>query len=77
MGKRLTGVGKMKTSRSPKTKKRLAVKKAMLEAGAPAGWVEFFALTDACIVRGELDSDSRDLHKLIGLDTKTLRDVLA
>jgi hypothetical protein len=31
MGKRHTGVGKMKTSRSPKTKKRLAVKKLMLE----------------------------------------------
>ncbi len=32
MGKRFTGVGKMKTSRSPKTKKRLAIKKAMLDA---------------------------------------------
>ena len=30
MGKRHTGVGKMKTSRSPKTKKRLAAKKVML-----------------------------------------------
>jgi hypothetical protein len=32
MGKRLTGVGKNKTSCSPKTKKRLAAKKVMLEA---------------------------------------------
>jgi len=32
MGKRPTGVGKMKTSRSPKTKKRLATKKVMLDA---------------------------------------------
>jgi len=32
MGKRFTGVGKMKTSRSKKTKKRLAIKRAMLEA---------------------------------------------
>ncbi len=30
MAKRSTGVGKMKTSRSHKTKKRLAVKNAML-----------------------------------------------
>ncbi len=30
MAKRSTGVGKMKTSRSHKTKKRLAVKSAML-----------------------------------------------
>jgi len=30
MGKRHTGVGKMKTTRSPKTKKRLAIKKTML-----------------------------------------------
>lgn len=30
MGKRHTGVGKMKTSRSPKTKKRLEVKRLML-----------------------------------------------
>jgi hypothetical protein len=32
MGKRLTGVGKNKTSRSPKTKKRLEAKRLMLEA---------------------------------------------
>ncbi len=32
MGKRATGVGNMKTSRSKKTKKRLATKKVMLEA---------------------------------------------
>lgn len=32
MGKRHTGVGKMRTSRSPKTKKRLAIKNAMLKA---------------------------------------------
>lgn len=30
MAKRSTGVGKMKTTRSKKTKKRLAVKKEML-----------------------------------------------
>jgi hypothetical protein len=30
MAKRATGVGKLKTSRSKKTKKRLAVKKVML-----------------------------------------------
>lgn len=32
MGKRLNSVGKMKTSHSRKTKKRLGVKKAMLAA---------------------------------------------
>ncbi len=32
MGKRHTGVGNMKTSRSSKTKKRLAIKNAMLKA---------------------------------------------
>jgi len=32
MGKRHTGVGKMKTTRSHKTKKRLAAKKLMLAA---------------------------------------------
>ena len=32
MGKRFNGVGNMKTSRSSKTKKRLAIKKAMLAA---------------------------------------------
>ncbi|HRZ30443.1 MAG TPA: hypothetical protein P5274_02130 [Candidatus Paceibacterota bacterium] len=34
MGKRFTGVGNMKTSRSKKTKKRLEIKRAMLEAKA-------------------------------------------
>jgi len=32
MGKRLNSVGKNKTTRSHKTAKRLAIKKAMLEA---------------------------------------------
>ncbi|MCX6712819.1 MAG: hypothetical protein NTY66_01275 [Candidatus Vogelbacteria bacterium] len=32
MGKRLTGVGKRRTTRSPKTKKRLEIKRLMLEA---------------------------------------------
>lgn len=32
MGKRLTGVGNMKTSRSKKTTKRLAIKKERLTA---------------------------------------------
>lgn len=31
MGKRATGVGKMKTTRSKKTKKRLETKRVMLE----------------------------------------------
>lgn len=34
MAKRFTGVGNMKTTRSKKTKKRLAIKKAMLEKKA-------------------------------------------
>ena len=34
MAKRATGVGKNKTTRNHKTKKRLAIKKAMLEAKA-------------------------------------------
>ncbi len=34
MGKRLNAVGNMKTSRSHKTKKRLEIKRAMLEAKA-------------------------------------------
>ena len=37
MGKRATSLGpKMKSKRSPKTKKRLAIKKARKEAQAPA-----------------------------------------
>lgn len=34
MAKRSTGVGKMKKSHSPKTKKRLEIKRLMLEARA-------------------------------------------
>ncbi len=34
MAKRITGVGKPRKSRSPKTKKRLAAKKVMLAARA-------------------------------------------
>ena len=34
MAKRATGVGKNKTARNHKTKKRLAIKKEMLEAKA-------------------------------------------
>jgi len=34
MAKRRTGVGKMKRTHSPKTAKRRAIKKAMLEARA-------------------------------------------
>lgn len=34
MGKRITGVGKMRATRSKKTKKRLAIKQEMLDKKA-------------------------------------------
>jgi len=40
MAKRITGVGKPRKSRSPKTKKRLEIKRVMLEAKAKKGKVK-------------------------------------
>jgi NAD(P)H dehydrogenase (quinone) len=49
---------------------------ALSQAGLPAPYVDFFVATDLSIARGDLDDTSRDLHRLIGRDTRTLREVL-
>ena len=52
-------------------------KQALAPVGFPAEIVELLAATDLAIARGDLDSNSRDLHALIARDTQSLRDVLA
>jgi len=52
-------------------------RQALSKAGLPEMVVEILAGTDLAIAHGDLNSTSRDLHKLIGRDTQTLRDVLA
>jgi NAD(P)H dehydrogenase (quinone) len=52
-------------------------KQALAPAGFPAEIVELLVATDLAIARGDLDSNSRDLHALIARDTQSLRDVLA
>jgi NAD(P)H dehydrogenase (quinone) len=47
------------------------------KAGLPEAIVNLLVATDVAIARGDLDSSSRDLHSLIGRETKTLQEVLA
>lgn len=52
-------------------------RQALAKTGLPEMLVELLVATDLAIARGDLDSESRDLHTLIRRGTKTLRDVLA
>ena len=49
---------------------------ALIKAGFPESTVTLLVETDLAIARGDLDSSCRDLHRLIGHATTTLRDVL-
>lgn len=51
-------------------------RKALLGAGLPPPVVELLVDSDQAIARGELDTTSRELHRLIGGSTKTVKDVL-
>jgi len=55
----------------------LEYREALAKAGIPEMFLDLLVGTDLAIARGDLDSSSRDLHKLIGRDTQTLRDVLS
>jgi NAD(P)H dehydrogenase (quinone) len=48
----------------------------LAKAGVPETFIDIAVGTDVAIARGDLDRFSRDLHALIGRDTKTLRNVL-
>lgn len=50
--------------------------KALLEAGVPAVGAEVLSDSDAGIARGELDTDSGDLRRLIGRPTTTPADAV-
>ena len=50
---------------------------ALAGAGVPEKFLDLLVATDVAIARGDLDSSSRDLHRLIGRDTRKLRDALA
>ena len=52
-------------------------RQGLMKASLPEVIVEFLVATDVAIARGDLDSDRRDLHTLIGRDTQTLADLLA
>lgn len=52
-------------------------KQALVAAGVPEGFAEVLVNADIGIARGDLDSDSRELNRLIGRDTRTLSDVLS
>ena len=52
-------------------------RKALENAGVPKAFVDIAVETDLAIARSDLDSTGRDLHLLIGRNTKTLREVLA
>ena len=54
-----------------------AYRDALASAGLPQWAAELLVGTDLAIARGDLESSSRDLHRLIGRATQTLRDVLA
>jgi len=54
-----------------------AYREALESAGLQQWVAEILVGTDLAIARGDLDSSSRDLHGLIGRDTRTLGDVLA
>jgi len=51
-------------------------RKILGSAGLPDAIVDLLVATDVAIAHGDLNSDSRDLHNLIGRHTRTLRDVL-
>lgn len=55
----------------------LEYEKALTAAGLPEPMIDFLVATDVAIAHGDVDSKSRDLHNLIGRDTRTLREVLA
>lgn len=50
---------------------------ALEQAGLAAWLVDLLVATDVAIARGDLDSASRDLHRLIGRATQTLDQRLA
>jgi NAD(P)H dehydrogenase (quinone) len=51
--------------------------RALLAAGLPAPMVELLVDSDQAIARGELDTPSRELHRLIGGPTRTVTEILA
>jgi NAD(P)H dehydrogenase (quinone) len=51
-------------------------RKILSSTGLPEAIVDLLIATDVAIARGDLDSNSRDLHNLIGRNTQTLREVL-
>ena len=56
---------------------RDAYAKALEDAGVPAPMAAFLADSDACIALGALDTDSGDLHRLIGRASTPVETVLA
>ena len=50
---------------------------ALISAGLPEPFAVFLVEADLAIAAGELDSNSRDLHQLIGRTPLTLKEVLA
>jgi NAD(P)H dehydrogenase (quinone) len=52
-------------------------RRALIDAGLPPAFADFYVASDVGIARGDLDSDSRDLQRLIGRPTERLRDTLA
>ena len=52
-------------------------RQVLAQAGLAGGIIELLVATDLAIARGDLDSNSRDLRRLIGRDTHTLHDVLS
>ncbi len=52
-------------------------RQALAQSGMPTPFVDFFVTTDLSIVKGELDDQSHDLHRLIGRNTTSLREVFA
>lgn len=51
-------------------------RRAMIDAGVPPAFADFYAASDAAIARGDLDGEGRDLQRLIGRRPETLREVL-
>ncbi|HPQ68993.1 MAG TPA: SDR family oxidoreductase [bacterium] len=52
-------------------------KQMLVGAGLPEPFAAILVDASAGVAKGELDSDRRDLHDLLGRDTQTLADVLA
>jgi NAD(P)H dehydrogenase (quinone) len=50
---------------------------SLAQTGVPAPVVELLVAVDLAVRAGDLDSSSRDLHALIGRETRTLHQVLA